>query len=87
VRLSTLGSSPNHGFWPAAGAPLTVSYCTGDCNADNAVTVDEVIRGVNIALGNVGIGDCLPLDRNGDVAVTIDELVAAVANALTGCAV
>jgi subtilisin-like proprotein convertase family protein len=59
--------------------------CVGDCNSDNAVTIDEIIRGVNIALGSAELSTCAPFDANGDGAVTIDELVRAVNYALTGC--
>jgi hypothetical protein len=59
--------------------------CTGDCDGDAAVTVAELIRGVNIALGNAPAESCPAFDRNGDDAVAIDELVAAVNAALDGC--
>lgn len=59
--------------------------CTGDCNGDRIVTVDEVVRGVNIALGDAGVDVCDFLDRNGDGDATVEELVAAVGAALGGC--
>ena len=59
--------------------------CTGDCNDNGAVTIDELIKGVNIALGNLQIEDCGAFDDNGDAAVTINELVKGVRNALDGC--
>ncbi len=64
---------------------LTPSVCIGDCNADGTVTVDELIKGVNIALGTLPPSDCVALDANGDGAVTVDELVKAVSAALNGC--
>jgi hypothetical protein len=51
------------------------------------VTIDELIKGVNIALGALPLEACPPFDRNEDGAVTVDELVAAVSNALYGCGV
>jgi hypothetical protein len=60
-------------------------HCVGDCNGDGAVTVSELITGVNIALGNLPIDACSVLDVNGDGMVEINELIAAVAAALTGC--
>lgn len=60
--------------------------CVGDCNGDGEVTVDEVVRGVNIALGGLAVSECVPADRDGDGAVTIDEIVAAVQAALSSCA-
>jgi hypothetical protein len=49
------------------------------------VAVDELVKGVNIALGNVLLDGCLPFDTNRDRMVTVDELVAAVNAALNGC--
>ncbi|HUL99387.1 MAG TPA: hypothetical protein VLU24_08220, partial [Mycobacterium sp.] len=66
--------------------PSTVSAaCVGDCDGNGEVTVDELIRGVNIALGNTGLNTCASFETNGDSAVTIDELLKGVNNALTGC--
>src|SRR5579862_6261191 len=59
--------------------------CIGDCNGDGEVTVDELIVGVNIALGVANIDACPAFDRNGDGAVTIDEILAAVNALLIGC--
>ena len=75
-----------------AGAPIaaptpTETVCTGDCNGNGVVTVNEVIVGVNIALGNTGVTTCPAFDRNNDGTVTVDELVAAVNNLLYGCGV
>lgn len=60
--------------------------CAGDCSGDGEVTVNEVIAGVNIALGSAGVGSCGAMDGNGDGQVTIDELVSAINGALGGCA-
>ena len=49
------------------------------------MTVDEPIKGVNIALGTTSIDACSSFDTNGDGAVTINELIASVNRALTGC--
>lgn len=72
-----------------AHGAVTVSLigraCSGDCDADGTITIDELIVGVNIALGNRPVDDCLSLDPNGDGAVTINELIAAVSNAVNGC--
>jgi sugar lactone lactonase YvrE len=63
-----------------AGAP-----CTGDCNDDAHVGIDELVRGVSIALERLGVAACPLLDRDESGEVTIDELVGAVENALEGC--
>jgi ELWxxDGT repeat protein len=59
--------------------------CVGDCDADGRVTVEELIRGVNIALGLDTADSCSALDGNGDDVVSVDELVSAVNHALRGC--
>lgn len=62
-----------------------VEVCLGDCGGDFEVTVDEVITGVNIALGLAPLGNCPVFDADGDQQVTVDELIRAVINALNGC--
>lgn len=59
--------------------------CTGDCNADGAVSVNELIVGVNIALGSATVSTCAVFDTDGSGDVTVNELIAAVNNALNGC--
>jgi len=49
------------------------------------VTVDEIIRGVNIVLGNQSLDLWLSLDANYDEQVDVTELVQAVGDALSGC--
>jgi hypothetical protein len=66
-------------------ATTFAAACAGDCNGDGAVTVDELIKGVNIALGSASRDQCPSFDTNGDGEVTVDELVHAVNNALSGC--
>jgi len=59
--------------------------CAGDCDGSGSVAVNELILGVNIALGNNVISACPPFDRNGDGMVSIAELIAAVNAALSHC--
>jgi hypothetical protein len=68
---------------PTATPPLP--SCSGDCNGDGHVTINELIAAVNIALGQAQITACQACDRNGDGKVTINELIAAVSRALQGC--
>ena len=49
------------------------------------VTVDELIKGVNIALGNAGLDSCPQFDANQSGTVTLDEIIIGVNNALSGC--
>jgi len=66
----------------AAAAPVR---CPGDCDSNGSVTVDELVQGVNIALGGAGSCTCAASDANGDGTVTVDELVTAINNALNAC--
>ncbi len=72
---------------PAATSTPTPSPapCTGDCDGNGEVTVDEIVRGVNIALGNFALSECPVFDPNQDGEVTIEELIQAVNVALNGC--
>jgi len=56
---------------------------TGDCDYDLAVTVDEITKMTNIALGNAPLSDCYQGDHDGDGSITIDELITAVSIAQT----
>ncbi|HUI27680.1 MAG TPA: matrixin family metalloprotease [Candidatus Kryptonia bacterium] len=67
-------------------ATATPGACVGDCDGNGKVSVDELVKGVNIALGNDVVADCEPFDSNHDGKVTVDELVQAVNAALNGCA-
>jgi len=62
-----------------------IDGCPGDCNGDGEVTINELIIGVNIALGSASIDDCPAFDLNGNGTVEINELIAAVNIALNGC--
>jgi hypothetical protein len=66
---------------PTVDAPI----CVGDCNGDGEVTVNEVIVGINIALGQSDVSACPAFDADGSGTVTVDEIVRAVNNALNGC--
>jgi subtilisin family serine protease len=53
-----------------------------DCNGNGRVTIDELIVGVRIALGQASLDACAAADTDGDGHVGIDELVRAVNVAL-----
>ena len=63
----------------------TAPTCAGDCNANGTVSINELVIGVAIALGNQPVSACPAFDANNDQHVTISELVTAVNNALNGC--
>jgi hypothetical protein len=69
----------------AHALPAAAQTCTGDCSGDGAVAINELITGVNVALGNEELSRCPSFDRNSDGSVGIAELVAAVGHALDGC--
>jgi hypothetical protein len=60
--------------------------CTGDCNTDQSVTVDELVKGVTIALGTASLDQCPVFDCNATGVVTVDCLIKGVNAALNGCA-
>ncbi|GBD26937.1 hypothetical protein HRbin30_02280 [bacterium HR30] len=74
--------------YPAAivrgGCPLA-EPCVGDCDANGTVTVDEVIRAVNIVVEILPKERCLAADSSGDWRISVDEVVKAVRNLLHGC--
>ena len=59
--------------------------CAGDCNGNGEVAVNELVAGVNIALGSATVAVCMACDTDGDGHVSVSELIAAVRRALDGC--
>lgn len=72
-------------FQVTATLLANAAACLGDCDGNGEVTIDEIIEGVGIALGNDFPSVCPAFDVNGDGEVTVDELVEAVSRALNGC--
>lgn len=66
-------------------APASAALCRGDCNGDGRVTINELVRGVTVALGEGVYRFCPPVDSNGDRQVAINELIGAVSVALSAC--
>ena len=69
----------------SAATARAQDMCTGDCDGDGEVAINELILGVNIALGSQAVDNCPSFDIDGDGTVAINELIKAVNNALTGC--
>ena len=62
-------------LWIATlAAPARAGFCGGDCNGDGAVTIDELVGGVNIALGRERVDQCPRIDGNSDGVLEISEL-------------
>jgi len=57
--------------------------CVGDCNNDHTVAINELIIGVNIALGQPA--SACPAFQNNSGVVDIAQLIKGVNNALGGC--
>lgn len=64
----------------------TSARCAGDCDRGATVSIDELVRGVAIALGITPLTECGAFDVNGDGHVTIEELILAINAAANGCA-
>jgi YVTN family beta-propeller protein len=73
------------------GAPMGVavaavpSICDGDCNGDREVVIDELIRGVAVALEQQSLSSCDAADHDDDGRVMVDEILRATRAALLGC--
>jgi fibronectin-binding autotransporter adhesin len=72
-------------FTPTPTPPGGAAPCTGDCDGLGAVTVNELVTGVNIALKNELEDVCPRFDADGNDVVTNPELIEAVGIALNGC--
>ena len=69
------------GAYEAGAVPFV---CIGDCNNDGAVSVDELILGVYIALGVQPVTACSAF-ANSEGVVDIVQLIEGVNNGLHGC--
>jgi parallel beta-helix repeat protein len=89
TQVVRVGGSTNPPTEPPRPVPapetLPPCPCAGDCSVDGQVTVDEILRGVTLALGEGDVFACAALDVNADAAVTVDELLQAIVSALEGC--
>jgi fibronectin-binding autotransporter adhesin len=83
--LQTERMTPTPTDTATATATPTSPPCVGDCDGNDAVTVDELVKGVDIALGNASLDTCSQFDANQSGTVTVDEIVTGVNNALSGC--
>jgi hypothetical protein len=91
IAVDDFGSDATGGYNIAlqgaagAGVCLDVSSCTGDCDLDGWVTVDEVLLGTQIGLGRQSLEECPAIDADRSGTTSVDELVAAVTGAVEGC--
>lgn len=68
-------------------AQPTPVRCVSDCNGNNLIAIDEVVRSVAISLGQQPLSACMRADGNGNGRVSVDELVQGVLNNLHGCGI
>jgi hypothetical protein len=91
IAVDDLGSDATGGYnvslqgSASSGVCSDVSSCTGDCNLDGWVTVDEVLLGIAVGLDRQSLEACPAIDADLSGAASIDELVAAVTGAIEGC--
>ena len=69
---------------PAVTPTPTAALCTGDCNGDQQVTVNELLILVNIVLGNAPASAC-PLGVPDGRGVNVSFIIETVNNILNGC--
>lgn len=79
------GNTPTQSATRTGTRSPAARLCLGDCDADQLVSIDELIRAVVAALAQPPVSGCGGIDRDGNSAIDIDELVAAVAAAVLGC--
>lgn len=68
----------------ATSSPASAE-CSGDCNVDGQVTVDELVTLITVGLGDAPALACPVGDADIDDRVTVDEIIGGVSNALDGC--
>jgi hypothetical protein len=88
VSGTTTPSPTRTGVPGQTGTPTATGrvLCPGDCEGTRTVTIADLIKGVNIALGQAAVGTCPAFDLDNNGKVSINELVAAVNSVLDGCA-
>ena len=82
-----VSASDGRGGRDFATAAVDVAVpCSGDCNGDGEVAIDELVVALRAALGASAVDECASADADADGQIAVDELIAAVRRALTGCA-
>jgi hypothetical protein len=84
MRVATFGTAVVLSCAVVLGPGSVSAQCVGDCAGDGEVTINDLILGVNIALGSAPVSACEAF-ANGEGEVTISQLIQGVNNALEGC--
>ena len=83
TSVATPTATPTASPTPTATLPVG-GVCVGDCNGNGSVAINELVLGVNIALGLASVDACPTFACQG-ADVAINCLVQGVNNALNGC--
>lgn len=75
LSLGVLVVTTTLGFLTLTAASAQATGLAMDCNHDGQVLINEIITGVNIALGTASLGTCPPADSDGDGIVTIADII------------
>ncbi len=81
LRVAAFDEGGGEVYHDVTIAVTATASCTGDCNGDGQVTIDEILTGVSMALGSLGPTAC-PAYAG---PVSVDQILTAVNNALNGC--
>ncbi len=86
IVVGALGIAPALATTATPSVTAAPSSCVGDCNGDGMVRINEIIVGLNIALGNATLGECPASDCPQPLpGIFVNCAVIAVNNALNGC--
>jgi hypothetical protein len=72
-------------FRITAVPPAPVPICTGDCNDDGSVTIDELTAGIRLIFEDASPTECPSFDAAAGSRIGVHELIEALYNALNGC--
>ena len=79
VRLGVLA------LFVVATSAAAQDLCIGDCDSNGAVRIDELLVGVNIALGRAPLARCSGFDTNANGVLQVNELLSGVRSSIDGC--
>ena len=92
TRIQALVIDPDDPRTLYAGTPIGAFSihqgalpCSGDCNGDARVAIDELLTMVNILLGDGEVATCSAGDDSHNGQIEIAEILTAVNDALLGC--
>lgn len=72
-------------FACVSGQSASAQQCAGDCNGNGAVTINDIVRALQIALGEAPVTICPAADTDTNGIVSVEEITQATVAALSGC--